>query len=80
MLNETQIGDIWLLFKEYIDKKVQDAAAERFVDLMADHGVSDKVFEDALGSCDMLDDAINYYLDKDSDDEEPEYYEEDEDY
>ena len=50
MLNETQIGDIWLLFKEYVDKKVQDAAAERFVDLMADHGVSDKIFEDALGS------------------------------
>ena len=48
MLNETQIGDIWLLFKEYVDKKVQDAAAERFVDLMADHGVSDKIFEDAF--------------------------------
>jgi len=47
---------------------------------MADHGVSDKIFEDALGSCDMLDEAINYYLDKDSDDEEPEYYEDDEDY
>lgn len=80
MLSEAQIGDIWLLFKEYIDKKVQEAAAERFVDLMADHGVSDRVFEDALGSCDVLDDAINYYLDKDNDDPEYEDYEDEEDY
>jgi len=70
MLNETQIGDIWLLFADYIDKKQLELVAERYVDLLADHGVSDKVLQNATGVDDTLDSAIEYYLDEDSEDDD----------
>jgi hypothetical protein len=38
-------------------------AAERFVDLLADYGVSDETLKDALGTDSVLDSAIYYYLD-----------------
>ena len=82
-MNENQIADIWMLFKEYLDKKTQDVAAERFVDLLADYGISDSTIRAAAGFDDMLDDAISYYLDQDVDDtdeEEQDYdYGEDDD-
>ena len=65
MLNETQIGDVWLLFADYIDKKQLELVAERYVDLLADHGVSDKVLQSATGVDETLDSAIEYYLDED---------------
>ena len=71
-MNEGQIVDLWTLLKEYIDKKNQDIAAERFVDLLADYGIGDDVFTSALGSDVVLDSAINYFLDI-----EDGYYEED---
>ncbi len=73
-MNENQIADIWMLFKEYLDKKTIDLVAERYVDLLADHGISDKIIGAASGNDDALDDAISYYLDEESDDDE---YEED---
>jgi hypothetical protein len=69
-MNENQIGDIWMLFKEYVDKKFVDVLAERFVDLLADHGVSDKVMTLASGIDEDLDNAIDFYLDETSDEEE----------
>jgi hypothetical protein len=75
MLNETQIGDIWLLFSEYIDKKQIEMAAERFIDLLADYGVSDKVLQSATGVDGNLDQAIEYYLDDDYDDSDDDYKE-----
>jgi hypothetical protein len=75
MINEEQISDIWALFKEYIDKKQLDIVAEKYVDMLADYGVSDLDFKSVLGSDAALDDAINYYLDLDSDDEDNEDYE-----
>jgi hypothetical protein len=81
MLNETQIGDIWLLFADYIDKKVIDSVAERYVDLLADFGTSDRVMQNATGVDSVLDAAIDYYLDEEDDGEEDDNYnEEDEDY
>jgi hypothetical protein len=65
-MNENQIADIWLLFKEYTDKKAIESLAERYVDLLADHGISDKVLKEAIGFESALDDAIEYYLDQDS--------------
>lgn len=70
MLNETQIGDVWLLFADYIDKKQLELVAERYVDLLADHGVSDKVLQSATGVDDTLDNAIEYYLDEEDDSDE----------
>ena len=73
MLNETQIGDIWLLFADFIDKKNHEAIAERYVDLLADFGVSDRVLSAASGVDSTLDSAIEYYMDvpdEDGDDDE----------
>ena len=67
-MEEEQVVDIWMMFKEYIDKKHVELAAERFVDLCADFGVSDEAFTSALGNDIALDHAINYYLDLDNDD------------
>jgi hypothetical protein len=80
-MTENQIGDIWMLFKEYLEKKGQDVAAERFIELLADFGVGDSTIRAAAGMDDVLDDAISYYLDQDADeDEEIDYdYGEDED-
>jgi hypothetical protein len=70
MLNESQIGDIWLLFADYIDKKQLEVAAERYVDLLADYGVSDRVLSSATGVDPTLDQAIDYYLDEPSDEDD----------
>ena len=64
-MEESHITEIWQLFKEYLDKKNIDIAAERYVDLMADYGVQDDVLIAALGSDSALDSAINYFLDLD---------------
>ena len=64
-MNEEQIADVWMMFKEYLDKKHVEIAAERFIDLLADYGVSDEVFTELLGTDAILDHAINYYLDLD---------------
>lgn len=76
-MNEEQIADVWLLFKEYLDKKHVEMAAERFVDMLADYGLSDLAFQELLGNDTVLDTAINYYLEVDDDlhdDEEEEDY------
>jgi hypothetical protein len=75
MLNESQIGDVWLLFADYIDKKQLEVAAERYVDLLADYGVSDRTLEAATGVDGTLDSAIEYYLDEGSDEEDDDYKE-----
>jgi len=73
-MDESHVVDFWILFKEYLDKKNVEIAAERFVDLLADYGVSDETLQESLGSCPILDQAITYYLDIDDyevyDDEE----------
>jgi hypothetical protein len=70
MLSETQIGDVWLMFVEYIDKKQLETVAERYVDLLADFGVSDRVFKDATGVDEILDQAIAYYLNDDEEEDD----------
>ena len=66
-MTEEQIADIWLSFKEYLDKKHTEMAAERFVDLLADYGVTDETFQDCFGVDAVLDNAIKYYLELDDD-------------
>jgi hypothetical protein len=62
-MDEDQIVGFWTLFKEYIDKKAIEIAAERYIDLLADHGVADDILTNSLGTDSTLDDAINYFLD-----------------
>ena len=74
MLNETQVGDVWLMFVEYMDKKRLETVAERYIDMLADFGVPDKVFKDATGVDEILDQAIGYYLNEDEVEEDDEDY------
>lgn len=77
MLNESQIADIWIMFKEYIDKKQLDIVAEKYVDLLADYGVNDETLQETIGTDNYLDNAVNYYLEtdyQDSDEDEEEDY------
>jgi hypothetical protein len=76
MLNETQIGDVWLNFVEYLDKKQLETVAERYIDLLADFGVSDRTMQNATGVDEILDQAIAYYLNEDesaTEDEDEDY-------
>jgi hypothetical protein len=72
-MNEEQIADVWMMFKEYLDKKHVEMAAERFVDLMADYGVSDEIFQELIGTDNVLDSAIAYYLDIDNQYDDEDY-------
>ena len=67
-MDENQIIDIWSVFKEYIDKKSVEDVAERYVDTLVDYGVSDLTLRDCLGQDNVLDEAIEYYLDDVEDD------------
>ena len=74
-MDDEKLADVWMMFKEQLDKKHVEMAAERFIDLMADYGVSDETFTDLVGTDSTLDAAISYYLDLDEDelDEETEW-------
>lgn len=66
MLNEAQIGEVWSMFAEYIDKKVINVAAEHYVDLLVDNGVNDQTLKNSIGVNSYLDQAIRYYFEEDS--------------
>jgi hypothetical protein len=68
-MNEEQIADVWNIFKNYLDKKHVETAAERFVDLLADYGIDDITFKELLGTDKDLDVAISYYLEDDAEDD-----------
>jgi ADP-heptose:LPS heptosyltransferase len=70
MLNDTQIGDIWVLFSEFIDKKQLEAVAERYVELLADFGTPDKTMQHSMGVDPILDQAFEYYLDEPDEDDD----------
>ena len=67
-MNEEQIVELWSLFKEYLDKKQIDIVAEKFIDLLADYGISDEVLKEVIGTDLILDQAISYYLEIDAED------------
>jgi hypothetical protein len=75
-MNEENIADIWTLFKEYVDKKQVEIVAEKFIDLMADYGVSDETLKECLGVDSALDEAIHYYLDDGEDVDEDDEWDE----
>jgi|TARA_B100001094_G_scaffold48853_1_gene44221 hypothetical protein len=75
-MNEENIADIWTLFKEYLDKKQIEIVAEKFIDLMADYGVSDEMLKEVMGHDATLDEAIHYYLDLDNIDDDEEEWDE----
>lgn len=79
-MNDTQIGEIWTLFKDFLSKEDISTAAEQFVDLLADFNIKDKVLQGALGVDPDLDAAIEYYLENDVEEEYDEGDYEDDEY
>ena len=75
-MTDENIVDVWTLFKEYVDKKQMDLIAEKYVDLLADYGVSDETFKEVLGTDSNLDEAIGYYLELDAVDDDEEMWDE----
>ena len=63
------IVNFWSCVRHYLDKKSVDIAAEKFVDVLADHGIDDITLKECIGNDDYLDSAIEYYLGDDDNDE-----------
>ena len=76
MMNESQIGELWMMFADYIDKKQLDVVADRYVELLADFGVRDRTLSNFIGIDAKLDQAITYYLENDEDIDEDDDYKE----
>jgi hypothetical protein len=68
-MNEEIAADLWNLFKEFLDKKHVELAAERYVDMLADYGMSEIQLQDMMGNSKRLDAAIQYYLELDQDED-----------
>lgn len=69
-MDGSDVVEVWHLFREYIDKKSVAALSEKFIDLVADLGISDEELKEALGEDKYLDEAIMYYLDLDNVDDD----------
>lgn len=69
-MNDEFFADIWMLFKEYFDKKHIELAAEKYIDMLIDYGVDDTRLKELLGTDKHLDAAIQYYLEMDADTDE----------
>jgi hypothetical protein len=71
MIEGSQVVEIWQFFKEYVDRKQpMDVVAEKYVDMMADYGVEDDEFQNAMGADEDLDQAIQYFLDLENSEED----------
>ena len=77
MLTEDHIIDIWTGMKEFFDKKAIETVASKYIDILADYGVSDHVLKAAIGGDEDLDAAIEYYLDDWDGEDEIDYESED---
>lgn len=72
-MNEEFVADVWLVFKEYLDKKHIEMAAEKYVDMLIDYGTDDVQLKDMLGTDKHLDNAIQYYLEMDAEDDDEDW-------
>ncbi len=68
-MDEHQIADMWSLFREYVDNKNLEAVATKFIDLLADLGITEEELQGSLGVDNYLDNAINYFLDIEEEDD-----------
>ena len=76
-MNASLIVEMWDLFADYTDKKHQPVIAEKYVQLVTDHGATDRDLQNVLGHDDDLDDAIKEILELTDDDDD---FEDDYDY
>jgi len=67
------LTDLWNLMKAYVPAQDKSIVAEKFVDICMDNGIEDDEIKELLGHDDELDEAIQYNLDIEDEDED--YYE-----
>ena len=82
-MEENLIIEIWDTFREYISEKNKEMAANQYVDYLLGKDVEVATLEGLVGFDPHLDDAIKAVVDEEKDwedEEDPEYYDEDEDY
>ena len=73
-MDESLIGEVWDIFKDYIPEKNKDVAANQYVDFLLGKNIELEDLENFLGYDPNLDTAINAVLEQ-----EAEYEEEDDD-
>jgi len=69
-MNASLIVEMWDLFADYTDKKHRPVIAEKYVQLVTDHGATDRDLQNVLGHDDDLDDAIKEMVDLEDDEDE----------
>ena len=77
-MNEEIIADLWTVVVEHIPEKHRSAVASDFVNTLLDYGIKESTLQALLGVDGYLDEAINYAIDGEDIDDEPEYYEDEE--
>lgn len=68
-MNASLIVEMWDLFADYTDKKHRPVIAEKYVQLVTDHGATDRDLQNVLGHDDDLDGAIKDMVELEDDDE-----------
>lgn len=68
-MEESQIIEIWDVFKEYISDKNKEVAANQYVDFLLGKDVELSVLEGLVGYDGHLDDAIKLVLDDEVDED-----------
>ena len=69
-MNASLIVEMWDLFADYTDKKHRPVIAEKYVQLVTDHGATDRDLQNVLGHDDDLDGAIKDMVELEDDDDE----------
>ena len=69
-MNASLIVEMWDLFADYTDKKHRPVIAEKYIQLVTDHGATDRDLQHVLGHDDDLDHAIKDMSDLDDNDDE----------
>ena len=74
-MKEDLIADIWNVVIEHIPEKARKDVAADFVNTLLDYGIKEAVIESLIGVDSYLDDAINYAIDGEG---EEDYFEDEE--
>lgn len=72
-MNEQQIIEIWETFKDYIQEKSRDTAANQYVDFLLSQDVELEELENVLGYDSHLDQAIELILEENKEEPEEEF-------
>jgi predicted DNA-binding protein (UPF0278 family) len=78
-MKEELITDIWIIVVEHIPEKYRKDTAADFVNALVDHGIKDSVLDGLRGVDPYLDEAIEYSIDGEEVEDEPDYGYEEED-